>query len=578
MSVLFTIPSIAFYLILLNVTGRGFSTAVVVLTAYTLVLIYRNVITGLQEVPRDMVDAAEGMGLTRRQILFRVELPMALPTIFAGLRIAASSTVGIAGFAFFAGAGGLGEEIFADPTFRGNVVTASLLMILLATVLELIVLVVQRVFTPWERAVTPMSTFAALGPFGDAIEFIFQERESQAGTVRVGGLGEMWELTWTHLKLSLAATLDRHRLIAMPLGIWLGHIGRYQFLATSTSNIGRAVPALGLVVFFIAFLGVGFVNVCVALVLLAIPPIITNAYVGIRGVDPETVDAARGQRPDRAPGRAAGRAAARPADDHGRHPHLARVGDRHRHDRAAGQRRHARAADHQPERLRHAPASSRPASSSRSSPSPPTARSPPSSARSRPRGLKLATEPAAVGRPPRLPVPQEEHPDNVRRTHPLLILLAVLCPRPRVRRLRRRRGAAVLAAPSSSSSARRPARRSRRSTAPRATTITVGSKNFTEQFVLGEIYSQALEAAGFKVKRQLNLGSELIAYKALQAGKIDAYPEYTGTALTSFFGVKTADVPTRRRSRPTRTRRRASPRRTSPRSPRRRSRTPTASA
>jgi glycine betaine/choline ABC-type transport system substrate-binding protein len=73
--------------------------------------------------------------------------------------------------------------------------------------------------------------------------------------------------------------------------------------------------------------------------------------------------------------------------------------------------------------------------------------------------------------------------------------------------------------------------------------ITVGSKNFTEQFVLGEIYSQALEAAGFKVKKQLNLGSELIAFKALKAGKVDAYPEYTGTALTSFFGVKTNKVP-----------------------------------
>ena len=152
-SALFTIPSIAFYLILLNITGRGFTTAVVVLTAYTLVLIYRNVATGLSEVPREMVDVAEGMGLTRRQILFRVELPMALPTIFAGLRIAASSTVGIAGFAFFAGAGGLGAEIFADPTFRGNVVTASVLMILLAAALELIVLTVQRAFTPWERAV-----------------------------------------------------------------------------------------------------------------------------------------------------------------------------------------------------------------------------------------------------------------------------------------------------------------------------------------------------------------------------------------------------------------------------------------
>src|SRR5215207_10987731 len=149
---LFTISSIAFYLILLNITGRGFTTAVVVLTAYTQVLIYRNVMTGLQEVPRETVDVAEGMGLTRRQILFRVELPTALPTIFAGLRIAASSTVGIAGFAFFAGAGGLGAEIFADPAFKGNVVTASLLMILLATCLELAVLAAQRAFTPWERA------------------------------------------------------------------------------------------------------------------------------------------------------------------------------------------------------------------------------------------------------------------------------------------------------------------------------------------------------------------------------------------------------------------------------------------
>ena len=150
----FTIPSSAFYLILLNVTGRGFATAVIVLTAYTQVLIYRNVATGLQEVPAETVDVAQGMGLSRNQILWRVELPMALPTIFAGLRIAASSTVGIAGFAFFAGAGGLGQKIFADPTFQGNVVAASLLMIALATVLELAVLLTQRAFTPWERAVS----------------------------------------------------------------------------------------------------------------------------------------------------------------------------------------------------------------------------------------------------------------------------------------------------------------------------------------------------------------------------------------------------------------------------------------
>jgi len=73
--------------------------------------------------------------------------------------------------------------------------------------------------------------------------------------------------------------------------------------------------------------------------------------------------------------------------------------------------------------------------------------------------------------------------------------------------------------------------------------ITVGSKNFDEQFILGEIYAQALEAAGFEVDKKLNLGSEQIAYKALKSGQVDAYPEYTGTSLTSFFDVKTDEVP-----------------------------------
>jgi osmoprotectant transport system substrate-binding protein len=73
--------------------------------------------------------------------------------------------------------------------------------------------------------------------------------------------------------------------------------------------------------------------------------------------------------------------------------------------------------------------------------------------------------------------------------------------------------------------------------------VTVGSKNFTEQFILGQIYAQALEAAGYDVKTQLNLGSEQIALRALEDGEVDAYPEYTSTALTSFFKTKPEDVP-----------------------------------
>src|SRR3954466_16110928 len=74
-------------------------------------------------------------------------------------------------------------------------------------------------------------------------------------------------------------------------------------------------------------------------------------------------------------------------------------------------------------------------------------------------------------------------------------------------------------------------------------TVTIGSKNFTEEFILGQIYAQALRAAGYKVKSELNLGSEQIALRALKSGQVDAYPEYTGTALTSFFKMKATDVP-----------------------------------
>jgi len=77
-----------------------------------------------------------------------------------------------------------------------------------------------------------------------------------------------------------------------------------------------------------------------------------------------------------------------------------------------------------------------------------------------------------------------------------------------------------------------------------STKITVGSKNFTEQKILGEVYAQALEAAGYSVKKELNLGDEKTAFKAMQTDQINAYPEYTGTALLSLFGVKSDDLPT----------------------------------
>jgi osmoprotectant transport system permease protein len=152
-SALYTVPSIAAFLLLLPITGRGNDTAIVALTAYTLVIIFRNVITGLGGVPADAIDAARGMGLTSRQLLVRVELPLALPEILAGLRIAAATTVGLAAFAYLAGAGGLGRNIDHDIDFRGNVLACGVLLTLLAAVLDLLVLTFQRFMTPWRRAV-----------------------------------------------------------------------------------------------------------------------------------------------------------------------------------------------------------------------------------------------------------------------------------------------------------------------------------------------------------------------------------------------------------------------------------------
>lgn len=150
--IMYTLPSLSVFFLLQPITGRGTLTAVIALTAYTLLIIFRNVIVGLANVPEEARDAAVGVGLDSRQLLWQVELPLALPEILAGLRIATTTTVGLATLAFFAGAGGLGGQIFADLTFKSNVIVAGGLCVVLAVVLDVALLGLQRVLTPWTRA------------------------------------------------------------------------------------------------------------------------------------------------------------------------------------------------------------------------------------------------------------------------------------------------------------------------------------------------------------------------------------------------------------------------------------------
>lgn len=122
---------------------------------------------------------------------------------------------------------------------------------------------------------------ASLGVFADAVRFVVDER------------GLIADKTVEHLELSGAAMAVALAL-ALPLGVVLGHLHRGSFLAVNVANVGRALPSLAVIAAGISVLGIGFTNVVVALVILAIPPILTNAYVAVDGVDPDAVEAARG--------------------------------------------------------------------------------------------------------------------------------------------------------------------------------------------------------------------------------------------------------------------------------------------
>jgi osmoprotectant transport system permease protein len=152
--VLFTIPSLAFFFLLLPITGFGRDTAIIVLTAYTLQIIYRNTMAGLANVPSSAKDAARGMGLTERQMLWKVEVPLATPEIIAGLRIATVSTVAIATLAVFIGGGGLGTQIFrqGNLTFKTGIIIAGTIAFAMALAFDAILFAIQRYATPWRRA------------------------------------------------------------------------------------------------------------------------------------------------------------------------------------------------------------------------------------------------------------------------------------------------------------------------------------------------------------------------------------------------------------------------------------------
>ena len=151
---LYTIPSIALFEVLVQITGiNQFLTPEIGLVGYTLLILFRNALTGLQGVPAATKEAARAMGLTERQSLWRVEVPLAAPAIIAGVRIATVTTISLATVAAFVGAGGLGVPIFdaIQTGFKTELLATGVLMVLLAIVADGLLVVVQRLLTPWSR-------------------------------------------------------------------------------------------------------------------------------------------------------------------------------------------------------------------------------------------------------------------------------------------------------------------------------------------------------------------------------------------------------------------------------------------
>jgi osmoprotectant transport system permease protein len=153
-TLIYTIPSLAMFAFVAPVTGLSFTTVLIGLVLYSLVILVRNFLVGLQAVPEEVREAALGMGYGRGRLFWQVDLPLALPSFMAGLRIATVSTVALVTVGVLVGHGGLGQLItggFNANFYRAQIVTGALGCVLLALLADLLLAGAERLLTPWSR-------------------------------------------------------------------------------------------------------------------------------------------------------------------------------------------------------------------------------------------------------------------------------------------------------------------------------------------------------------------------------------------------------------------------------------------
>ena len=151
--ILYTIPSLALFSLLIPITHVSVLTAEIGLVSYTLLILIRNIVTGLEGVSSDVKEAATGMGYTQRQLLWKVELPLALPAIAAGIRIATVTTIGLVTVTALIGYGGLGQFILLglNRTFNTAIILGGVLSVVFAVAADFLLLRAERLLTPWSR-------------------------------------------------------------------------------------------------------------------------------------------------------------------------------------------------------------------------------------------------------------------------------------------------------------------------------------------------------------------------------------------------------------------------------------------
>jgi osmoprotectant transport system permease protein len=152
---LYTIPSLAAFALLAPFTGLTATTAILALASYTVLILVRNIVTGIDGVPNEVVEAARGMGYRRTKRFFEIELPLALPVIIAGLRIASVTVIGLVTVTALLGLGGLGQYILRGfrvlPPYPTQIIVGTVLSVVLAVAVDLLLLALERALTPWAR-------------------------------------------------------------------------------------------------------------------------------------------------------------------------------------------------------------------------------------------------------------------------------------------------------------------------------------------------------------------------------------------------------------------------------------------